>query len=92
MDGSITVSRTGRDAGRGNGYKTQRDAASLDAAGSKKGTVTVSYGSPMGSRKEQNQGPQSLCLSMREDKALEITAFLFVSHTFDGGSTSPGTG
>ncbi|GLJ56580.1 hypothetical protein SUGI_1228610 [Cryptomeria japonica] len=45
------------------------DAASLDAAGSQNGigTVTVSYGSPMGSRKEQNQGPQSLCLSMREE-------------------------
>jgi len=91
MDGSITVSRTERDVGQGNGYLTQRDAASLDAVGSKNGTVTVSYGSPMGSRKEQNQGPQSLCLSMREEKALEKTIFLFVSHTFDGGSSSSGT-
>jgi len=65
---------------------------SLDIVGYKSGTVTVSYDSLMGSRKEQNQGLQSLCLSMREEKALEITAFLFVSHTFDDESTSSGTG
>jgi hypothetical protein len=67
---------------------------SLDDVGSKNGigTIIVSYGYPMGSRKEQNQGPQSMCLSMREEKALEITTFLFVYNTLDDGSTSLETG
>ena len=83
----------GWDDEQGNCYQTQRDATSLDGVGYQNGigTGSVSYHSPMGYRKEQNQGPQSLCLSMCEEKSLEITSFIFVSNTFDNGSTSPGT-
>ena len=42
----------------GNCYQTQRDATSLDGVGYQNGigTRSVSYDSPMGYRKEQNQG------------------------------------
>ena len=52
----------GWDVEKGNFYQTQSDATSLDGVGYQIGigTRSVNYDSPMGYRKEQNQGQEQI--------------------------------